>query len=94
MRLVRSGSVAAPGCHFQKPAKEFRAQHGKTAPSNSRVRLRHVSSLGMSTKHTKSEKSQKADELEKRQDDRPDENEMKEVEREEPAQADIDSVRH
>jgi len=51
--------------------------------------------LRMSIKHTKSEKAQrKADELEKRLDDRPDENQKKEVEREEPSGPDIDSVRH
>jgi hypothetical protein len=49
----------------------------------------------MSTKRTKSEKSQrKADELEKRLDDRPEENEKKEVEREEPHRADADSIKH
>jgi len=47
----------------------------------------------MSTKRTKSEKSQrKADELEKRLDDRPDENEKKEVER--GGSADVDSIKH
>jgi len=50
--------------------------------------------LGMSIKHTKSEKSQKADERENRQDDWPEENEKKEIERERPDRADIDSVRH
>jgi hypothetical protein len=49
----------------------------------------------MSTKHTKSEKSQrKADELEERLDDRPEENEKKEVGREDSSRADIDSIRH
>jgi len=48
----------------------------------------------MSIKHTKSEKSQKADELEKRQDDRPEENEKKPIEREQRKPADVDSVRH
>jgi hypothetical protein len=51
--------------------------------------------LRMSTKHTKSEKSQrKADELEERLDDQPEANEKKEVQREEPSRADIDTVRH
>jgi hypothetical protein len=47
----------------------------------------------MSTKRTKAEKGQrKADELDKRFDERPDAEEKKEVERDQPDHADIDSA--
>jgi hypothetical protein len=49
----------------------------------------------VSTKRTKSEKPpRKADELEKRLDDWPYESVKKEVERDQPDQADIDAVKH
>jgi len=49
----------------------------------------------MSTKRTKFHKAQrKPHELEKRLDDGPDEDEKKEIEREELHHADIDSIKH